>query len=198
MKLWVNISKHLKLLADLPLASATFDLDFYPLTVSLESGLIDGLEISQSQSLDDHPGDWKMSDRSMTFLPKVLKTLVGNDHLGDALVVTSKYAHLRYFSHILEILLSEVLEEQCDKKSCLLKRTWLLLDNYESLLPDIVVSCARKADFTYWETLFEVAGDPRNLYKQCLERNDLKTAAAYLIILHTMDEQLDHKTVSCR
>lgn len=196
MKLWFNFLRLQELLVTLPECSTRFDLDFYPLAVSLESGLIDGLEMSQLRSLEGDPFQWKMLDRSMTFLPNVIGTLLKIDHLGEALVVAGSYAHLPYFSHILEVLLSKALEDEIDNQAGLLSRTWLLLEHYELLLPAIIVSCARKTEVDYWETLFKIAGSPKTLYNKCVIQNDLKTAAAYLIVLHTMDAQLDHKIVS--
>ncbi len=50
-----------------------------------------------------------------------------------------------------------------------------------------MVNCARKTELTRWTYLFEHAGDPSELFDKCLEANDLRTAASYLLVLHSLE-----------
>lgn len=89
----------------------------------------------------------------------------------------------------------------------MLERTIEFLDYFDVSL-DVVVGCARKIEVTRWPRLFDVVGPPKSLFEvrqsgflfpmsilntrvqTCLATGRLKTAASYLLVLHTL-EQLD-------
>jgi hypothetical protein len=52
---------------------------------------------------------------------------------------------------------------------------------------EIIVRCARKTEVSMWEYLFSIVGDPKELFQSCLEKDDLKTATSYLIVLQTLE-----------
>ncbi len=47
--------------------------------------------------------------------------------------------------------------------------------------------CARKIEFSLWEYLFSIAGDPKELFVDSLDNGALTTAASYLIIVQTLE-----------
>lgn len=49
------------------------------------------------------------------------------------------------------------------------------------------MNCARKSEMVLWKSYFEVANDPKELYKTSLEQGDLATATSYLIIIQTLE-----------
>lgn len=192
LKIWFNVLQSNVLIVDaFSDASITVDLDFYPIGLNITNGTIEGINAVQSTIT----GAWNLLDDSAGFIPQVLRRLLMGNRSGDALVVSSRYVQLPRFNHILETVLNEALEDEIDNKSGHLKRAWTFLENYPASLAQIVIGCARKSEAAYWTTLFEVTGPPEHYYQQCLARKDLKTAGAYLIVLHSLDEHLNHDTV---
>ncbi len=53
---------------------------------------------------------------------------------------------------------------------------------------DIVVQCTRKTEVRSWRTLFAYLPSPQQLFEESLEKNLLKTAGGYLLVLHTFQE----------
>lgn len=53
-----------------------------------------------------------------------------------------------------------------------------------------VVQCARKTEIALWPYLFSVAGPPKKLLQDCLQRQQLDTAASYLIILQNLEPSI--------
>lgn len=194
-KIWFNVlSSNALNIHPFAKESVSIDLSFYPIGLNIAAGTIEGINASQSSV----SGAWHLGDESTLFIPQVLRKLLTGQRAGDALVVSSRYVQLPYFDHILETVLSEALEDEVDNKSGYLKQVWKFLENYPSSQAKIVVGCARKSEAAYWTTLFEVTGPPEHYYRQCLSQKDLKTAGSYLIVLHTLDEQLDHDKVCVR
>ena len=64
----------------------------------------------------------------------------------------------------------------------LLPRVASLLRRFPSF-PEVLVSCARKMEVSYWDYLFSVFGDPVEAFQQCLSTGKLRIAALYLIVL---------------
>lgn len=89
------------------------------------------------------------------------------------------------------------------------------IDHFESCL-EVVVGCARKTEMSRWRRLFDIVGNPKDLFEvsphlftfayspnkhllslttdlqTCLRLNRLKTAGSYLLVLHNL-EQLDQQ-----
>lgn len=131
----------------------------------------------------------------------------------------SHYQELVFFAHALEILLHTVVESEAGaevsdehlttRSGVVLPAAIEFLDHFDVAL-DVVVGCARKTEMTYWKSLFSVAGSPKILFevgpkharplrfpndgaKTCLSSQRLKTAASYLLVLHST-EQLDENS----
>jgi hypothetical protein len=133
--------------------------------------------------------------------------------IQDAVRLASQYQNLVFFAHALEILLHTVVEaepesepltdQQTDERDGdeLLRTVIAFLDYFDEAL-DVVVRCARKTEMTRWPRLFYIAGDPAELFEvsffpygarnlltvlqTCLRTKRLKTAAQYLLVLHTL------------
>lgn len=108
-----------------------------------------------------------------------------------ALHLAQRYQHLEYFSHALEILLHNVLDDEVDsepsRETALLPGVLSFLSSFPEYL-DIVVQCTRKTEVRSWRTLFMYLPPPQDLFEESLQRNALKTAGGYLLVLHTFEE----------
>lgn len=195
MKLWFNLLSYTSTDQELMRPSVTFDLEYYPLAISLDSGLIEGLTTTEVPATKLMPSSWSMDNTTTSFLPFVLVALLSKNLNGEAVIVASRYSHLSYFNHFLEILLNKALEDEQESRSGLLKNAWALIENYPQLLPKIVAGVARKSESAYWNSLFKVTGDPFSFYTVALDEGDLPTAGAFLIVLYTINPQLDHDQV---
>ena len=101
------------------------------------------------------------------------------------------YEHFNYFGHSMEILLHRVLEDEAEtlvgfKESAVLPSVVQMLRNFRQF-HEVIVRCARKTEVSLWEYLFSIVGDPKQLFSDCLQEGELKTATSYLIILQTLE-----------
>ncbi|KAI8641262.1 RIC1-domain-containing protein [Parasitella parasitica] len=163
-------------------------LDFYPLSILLDKGIIVGIE--QNISYRDSLGFvlFKMSPKMHLFLHHILRYLLQRDIQQEAVVFARAYEKFVYFGHALEILLHTVLEEEAGHDlgdAAILPLVIKFLDQFPHAL-DVIVSCARKTEVALWDHLFSVVGKPKELFEICLADDRLRTATSYLIILQTM------------
>jgi hypothetical protein len=61
-----------------------------------------------------------------------------------------------------------------------------MLSQFPQML-DIILGCTRKTELSYWKLLFDVVGSPQDLFQRCIKLGKLKTAAGYLLVLHSLD-----------
>ncbi|KAI8882813.1 RIC1-domain-containing protein [Backusella circina FSU 941] len=163
-------------------------LDFYPLSIMLDKGVIVGIEqnISYKESLGFVL--FKMSPKMHLFLHHILRHLLKSGLEEDAVLFARSYEKFVYFGHALEILLHTVLEEEAGHDlgdDAILPLVVKFLDQFPHAL-DVIVSCARKTEVALWDHLFSVVGKPKDLFELCLADGRLRTATSYLIILQTM------------
>lgn len=141
---------------------------------------------------------FKIQTGTHLFLPRFLRYHLSQRHLHSALILASNYSNLVYFAHALEILLHDVLEDEVDSgvpsdhSGSLLPLVIEFLDHFDQSL-DVVVGCARKTEIDRWDRLFEVVGQPRELFEKCLEAGMWRTAASYLLVLHNLESGDDAK-----
>ena len=194
---------------DAPLLSVP--VDFYPLSILLNKGVVLGIEGQLLQRRDVGFAQWRTIIRTQLFLPYVLRRQLLHAHdTATAFALANQYQHLSYFPHALEILLHHVLDDEHDVKSrprspSALKSPRLPLSpstptiTPSEPLPSVLsflqillspttylstlVSCVRKTELSYWKTLFDHLPPPLTLFEQALELEDLKTASGFLIIL---------------
>ncbi|GAA5952681.1 hypothetical protein JCM21900_000402 [Sporobolomyces salmonicolor] len=192
--------------------SVGIELDFYPLAVLMDKGIVVGVdqETSLRRSLDF--AIFRIITTTHLFLHHVLRFHLTRDQRKEAVLFASHYQHLVYFAHALEILLHAVLEDEADaaasslklangekqdeKEEGVLPRVVEFLDHFDESL-QVVVNCARKTEVARWEFLFNVVGKPRELFEKCMAAGFLKVAASYLLVLHNLEplEQSSKDTV---
>jgi RAB6A-GEF complex partner protein 1 len=134
------------------------------------------------------------------FLHRVLQRLLEIESIDHASEFASSFSHLEYFTHILELLLHDVLEKEADSApadegNALLPRVIKLLEAFPRDMLDVVVGCTRKMEVRLWRYLFKYAGRPKDLFEQCMERGMLKSAGGYLLVLHTLEHLKDSSQV---
>ncbi|KAI1944670.1 WD40 repeat protein [Ophidiomyces ophidiicola] len=175
-------------------------VDFYPLSILLNKGIILGIEPEVTQRRDVPFTLHRFAIRSHLFLPYILQYNLTQFDSPSAFSICHHFSHLSYFPHALEILLHHVLDEEVDnphiedhdssKQGPLLPSvlSFLQAGNPPELYLDILVQCIRKTELRSWKTLFAYLPPPSELFEQALKFNSLKTAGGYLLVLHAFDD----------
>ncbi|KZT74904.1 RIC1-domain-containing protein [Daedalea quercina L-15889] len=172
--------------------SLNIPLQFYPLSVLMDKGIFIGVEYEAATRTNLSFAMFRQVTSSHLFLHHVLLYHLENSQVREAILFASHYQHLVYFAHALEMTLHNVVEEDAAtaqdggdtvKRAHLLPDTIEFLDHFDICL-DVVVGCARKIEMTRWLRLFDVVGNPKDLFELCLSSNRLKTAGSYLLVLH--------------
>jgi hypothetical protein len=185
-------------------ASIALRLDFYPLSILMDKGIIIGVEYETSTRTLPF-ALFKLQTNTYLFLPQFLRYHLDAKRLRAALAFAANYQDLVYFGHSLEKLLHAVLEDTVDEigvdsssagsvASSRSGRTLALVASFLDHFPeslDVVVGCARKTEFEHWPILFDVVGKPRDLYERCVRAGSLRTAASYLLVMHYLEEADD-------
>ncbi|KAF8973675.1 RIC1-domain-containing protein [Flammula alnicola] len=183
--------------------SVRIPLDFYPLSVLMDKGIIIGVEHETAIRSNLPFVMFRHAASSHLFLQHILLYHLENHQIKEAVAFASHYKDLVFFAHALEILLHTVVESDLaatsngDPQTSELSNEILptvieFLDHFDASL-DVVVGCARKTELTRWRHLFNVVGNPKGLFETCLSFNRLKTAGSYLLVLHNL-EQLDENS----
>ncbi|KAF9319914.1 hypothetical protein BG003_007759 [Podila horticola] len=169
------------------------DIEFYPLAILPDRGIVLGLEPEIAIHKPKSLAMFKMATKTHLFLQTILRHLLTHNIDGEweAYEFAKHYQELGYFSHALEILLHNVLEDEAEsgigfEEGAVLPRVINFLQQFPHYL-DVIVSCARKTEVALWEYLFSIVGTPKDLFEQCLAADQLKTATSYLLILHTLE-----------
>ncbi|CAK5265262.1 unnamed protein product [Mycena citricolor] len=179
--------------------SVNIPLDFYPLSVLMDKGIIIGAEYEVATRSNLPFAIFRHATSSHLFLHHILLFHLHANQVNEAVSLASYYQKLVFFAHALEILLHTVVESddhendraESEAHDVLLRTVVEFLDHFDAAL-DVVVGCARKTEMTRWKRLFNIVGNPKLLFETCLESQQLKTAASYLLVLHNL-EQLDEK-----
>ncbi|KAL6239768.1 hypothetical protein BDW75DRAFT_66747 [Aspergillus navahoensis] len=181
-------------------------LDFYPLSVLLNKGIVLGVEPETIQRRDVTFVVLKFAIRTHLFLPYFLQHSLVQGDIPAAHSLCQHFSHLSYFPHALEILLHHVLDEEVDnvardskvddqtpKRDPLLPSviSFLQASLPPSIYLDIVVQCTRKTELRSWRTLFAYLPAPKDLFEQALKLNSLKTAVGYLLVLQAFEDESD-------
>lgn len=178
----------------------SFPASFIPLTVRFEDAMLFGAfhDVSFDTMTSKAPFPFYVFEhKSQSTLHHILGQLIkrGLDRL--AMQLASNFRELPYFSHALELMLHEVLEDEAGTMTAfntdaVLPRVVNFLSRFPQFL-EVVVHCARKTEVAMWEYLFSIVGNARDLFIQCLNEGRLATAASYLIILQSLEPPSDSK-----
>ncbi|KAJ5086432.1 hypothetical protein NUU61_007739 [Penicillium alfredii] len=188
-------------------APLNIPLDFYPLSVLLNKGIVLGVESEMMQRRDVNFTAMKFAIRTHLFLPYFLQYSLMNNGTSAAMSLCRHFSHLSYFAHGLEVLLHHVLDDEVDNES-LANKTNEHISREGPLLPtvitflqaslpireylDIVVQCTRKTELRSWRTLFTYLPPPKDLFEQALKLDSLKTAVGYLLVLQAFEDEEHH------
>lgn len=166
-------------------------MDFYPVSVLPNKGITLGIEPELIQRQDVAFAFFRIATRTQLFLPQILRHHLAHFNSPAALHLSHQYQQLLYFPHALEVLLHNVLDEEAEQappqESALLPSVLSFLSSFPQYL-DILVQCTRKTEVRSWRTLFAHLPPPQTLFEESLERDQLKTAGGYLLVLHTFEE----------
>ncbi|OLL25884.1 RAB6A-GEF complex partner protein 1 [Neolecta irregularis DAH-3] len=190
LKFWLHIESMISSIQEDP--TLEIQLHFYPLSVLLQRGLIVGIE--GETLFGKNLMHYKFSTSIHLYVNHILRYYLAKQQLTEAVNLAGEFDNLHYFSHILELLLHEVLDEEADNKplsgGAVLPRVVDFLNYFPEML-DVIVGCTRKTEVASWPVLFDAVGSPKRLFETCMELGMLKTAGAYLLVLHTMEQLKD-------
>ncbi|KAI5209726.1 hypothetical protein AUEXF2481DRAFT_66408 [Aureobasidium subglaciale EXF-2481] len=172
--------------------TVAIETDFYPLSAIVEKGLLTGLESDLVQRRDINFAFYRLNQRTHLSIPSLLRHHLAQYDSPAALHLSHSYQKLPYFNHALEVLLHDVLDDEVDTppeslEAALLPSVLSFLSSFPTYL-DIVAGCTRKTELRSWETLFRYLPPVVELFEESLQKDMLKTAGSYLLILHAFDE----------
>lgn len=166
--------------------------DDYPLATMVEKGIITGMEPELVQRRDVDFSFFRLNPRTQLFIPAILRHHLARYDSSAALNLSHYYEKLPYFSHSLEVLLHNVLDDEVDASPdvaeiALLPTVLSFLSSFPAYL-DIIAGCTRKTELRSWRSLFNCLPPVQSLFEESLSKDMLKTAGSYLLILHAFDE----------
>ncbi|KZT36035.1 RIC1-domain-containing protein [Sistotremastrum suecicum HHB10207 ss-3] len=173
--------------------SVKIPLDFYPLSVLMDKGIIIGAEHDMALRSAVPFSIFRIVTSTHMFLHHVLRIHLERLQVDEAVQFASYYQKLVFFAHGLEMLLHSVLETEAaesDRGDLVLRAAVEFLDHFDDAL-DVVVGCARKTEMARWGKLFDKVGNPKTLFELCLASQRYRTAGSYLLVLHNLAQTTD-------
>ncbi|KAK5946968.1 WD40 repeat protein [Knufia obscura] len=205
--LWSDIRDLLQSMVGVATSKQTLlsiPVDFYPLSILLNKGIVLGIESELLQRRDVNFAQFRTLIRTQLFVPYVLRyQLLEAKDTAIAFAIAHQYQNLTYFPHALEILLHIVLDDEPDRRKnktasddhgalpAILSFLQMVLspENYLTT----IVQCVRKTEFSFWQYLFARLPLPETMFEQAIALNDLKTASGYLIVIQTFEEEQEEE-----
>lgn len=186
MQVWLDLGAP----AD-AMPTLTLPAHAYPLCLLPERGVVVGVESHMVVRRTLDTADYRTAAHVSLFVPALARHFLAHHEFERTLALVSTYAGLTYFSHMLEMLVHLVLEEEAPSPppddQRVLPSVMRLLDYFDVAL-QVVARVARKSEAKWWPYLFEAAGAPKALLQRCLDRNDVTTAAALLIVVYEIHD----------
>lgn len=204
LNMWSDVRDVLRMAIEGSIADSvsllSVPVDFYPLSILLNKGIVLGIESDLIQRRDLPFAQFRTAIRTHLFIPYLLQHHISAERNAPAAIALARqYEYLSYFAYALEVLLHNVLDEEADSysggadksKSTLPAVLSLLYGSLsESSYLSTIVQCIRKTEFTSWPVLLAHLPPPAVLFEQALQLDDLKTATGCLMVLQSFEE--DH------
>jgi len=189
--------------------SIEFDPEVFPVALFSQESMLVGL----TQGVRHEPvigsPQFLIHVKQQSSLHSLMLHLLENGRVDLALHLAAVHRSHSGFGLTLELLLHEVLdaeefgyrEETLVASVCMLRVALDFLKHF-SLYPNIIINCARKVDVGVWPKLFSFAGNPRDLFHQCivhpLTLQNLTAAAGYLRIIQLLESPLSALQMSAK
>ncbi|KAI8446786.1 RIC1-domain-containing protein [Phakopsora pachyrhizi] len=191
--------------------SLTIPLSFHPLSVLIDRGVIIGAENEILVKKNLNFAIFRINTSVQLFIHHFIKFYLNNEMIEDSVIFSKKFSTLIYFKHSLEILLSKVLEEsekeagfdiscntsdvsennKLQRSKEIINRLIDFLNKLEEevgiITVEIIINCMRKIEMKFWFTLFDVVGNPNDLFQRLIDLGRFKLAGSFLLVLHNLE-----------
>jgi len=170
--------------------------NIYPLCILFTQAIIVGVEndtqlFTSSSAVGPAKLPFCTLERvSQVYLHQLLRQLIRRNLGNHAWEIARSCLDLPYFQHSLELLLHSVLEEEATSKEPIPDALLPSIVDFIRSFPvyrETVVRCTRKTEVALWPYLFAAVGSAKELFVECMSKDELNVAASYLIVLQSLE-----------